>query len=54
MLSVCLDCRSKHFLAGQGPSSCSVCGSRRLAVISAAGLLNLRSGHESLRPGTPG
>jgi hypothetical protein len=52
MLSVCLDCRSKQFLAGRGPSSCSVCGSRRLAVISAAGLLNLRSGHESTRSET--
>lgn len=53
MLSICLDCKSKHFLAGRAPSSCSVCGSRKLAVISAAGLLNLRSGHQRVRLGNP-
>lgn len=54
MLSICLQCKSKHFTAGRAPRSCITCGSRRLAVISAAGLLNLRSGTQGIRPGTPG
>ena len=33
MLSICRQCKSKHFTAGRAPRSCSACGSRRLAVI---------------------
>jgi hypothetical protein len=54
MLNICLQCKSKHFTAGRALRSCSVCGSRRLAVISAAGLLNLRAEQETSRPGTQG
>jgi hypothetical protein len=49
MLSICLDCKSKHFSAGQTPQACGICGSRRLAVVSAAALL--RTGEE--RKGSP-
>lgn len=54
MLSTCLDCKSKHFTAGRAPQACSACGSRRLAVISAAGLLQIRAEQKRLPGGTKG
>jgi hypothetical protein len=54
MLSTCLDCKSKHFSAGGAPQACSACGSRRLAVISAAGLLRIRAEQGAFRARTKG
>ncbi len=54
MLSICLQCKSKHFTAGLAPKVCSACGSRRLAVISASEPLNLRAEHQASRSGTQG
>jgi hypothetical protein len=54
MLSICLDCKSKHFSAGGAPQTCTACGSRRLAVISAAGLLRIRPDQRDPRAGTKG
>jgi hypothetical protein len=54
MLNICLDCKSKHFSAGGAPQACSACGSRRLAVISAASLLRMRAERWAPRPGTKG
>lgn len=54
MLSTCLDCKSKHFSAGGPPRACTACGSRRLAVISAAGLLRIRADKWAPRAGAKG
>jgi hypothetical protein len=54
MLSICLDCKSRHFGAGGPPRTCNACGSRRLAVISAAALVRTRGEHWAPRAGTKG
>jgi DNA-directed RNA polymerase subunit RPC12/RpoP len=54
MLSICLDCKSKQLSAGGPPQTCSACGSRRLAVVSAAGLLRIRAEQGAPRAGTKG
>jgi DNA-directed RNA polymerase subunit RPC12/RpoP len=54
MLSICLDCKSKNFSAGEPPQACSACGSRRLAVVSAAGLLRVRAKQRAPHTGTQG
>jgi DNA-directed RNA polymerase subunit RPC12/RpoP len=54
MLSICLACKSKQFNAEGPPQACSACGSRRLAVISPAGLLRIRPEQGAPRAGTKG